>query len=129
MKTVFFCLVFFLVSCSDNKWATNYLDETFFNLIGGTVFTEVEEISLKEIHLKSNGLNGKEVIIEAELLEVGQHSTFMVVADSTARMLIVLTKLDASDLNEEISKPNRMVRVLGVIESKNGTPSCVSKIS
>ena len=99
-----------------------WLDRVAFQRLGGTLFSAPDTLTMKEIHLDNGSLAGREIIVEGHVAEMSEYFTFMVLADDTARMLIVLTDMDqaASDLHAQAPS---VVRVLGVVESgKKGLP-------
>lgn len=96
------------------------IDSYLFSSFGWTLFSSPQQITLKEVHLDTGFLLGSEVVIEADVVDKSDELTFVVVKDSSARMLVVLTSL-ALDLDK--IKDAKSVKVWGTVESgKKGLP-------
>jgi hypothetical protein len=103
------------------------VDQMAFQHAGGTLFTNPDTLTLKEIHLDNGKLTGREVIVEGRLAEVGNHRTYLVLTDDAARMLVVLTGLDA-DVEPLLKGKDDHWRVLGTVESgKKGLPYIMAR--
>lgn len=108
--------------CVKTEEIPTTLDRLAFQYIGGTLFTNPETMTLKEIHLDSGSLGGREIIIEGRVAEVSPHSTYVVLTDDTARMLVVLTDITTDAVGAHNGHPTAL-RVLGTIEAgKKGLP-------
>ena len=120
MRFVFiFTAFFFLQNCSN---FSECIDKKMFEKFGGTMFGSPNKITMKEIHLDNGTLLGQKVIVEGEIIMIGEHSTFMVATDESARMLVVLTNLTSAEVWLSQEKP-LMVSILGVVErGKRGLP-------
>jgi len=100
----------------------SWLDRLAFQRLGGTLFSSPDTLTMKEIHLDNGSLAGREIIVEGQVAEMSEYFTFIVLADDTARMLVVLTDLDQAANALHAEAPS-VVRVLGVVESgKKGLP-------
>ncbi len=117
-----------LTSCNKIENITEFFDTTSFEYTGGTLFKNPKRMTMKQIHLEKDGLVGKEVIVEGNILELGRFLTYAVLSDHTARMLIVLTDVDSKDtLNQPTSNANTL-RILGSVENgKKGLPYILVK--
>lgn len=114
-------LLILLSSCSGGGIG-NYVDQLSFGQWGKTFFSDPQQVSLKEIHLDTGNLLGRTIIVEGTLVEVGKHHTHIVVSDSTARMLVVLTKMRSPEkqIGESTSES---ISILGTVErGKKGLP-------
>jgi|GEM_PF-2521101 len=122
------CLFAFLSSlsaiqgCANDESFKGFVDRQFFGKFGVTLFASPTVISMKEVHLDSGMLSGRQVIVEGTIVEVGAHGTFVVVADESARMMVVLTQMPTPVwFNENHLK--KQVRILGTFEAgRRGIP-------
>lgn len=107
--------------------AQGYVDRAMFRRVGGTMFSTPDLISMKEIHLETAATKGKELILEGEVTDVGQHGTYMVLKDENARMLVVLTDVvDATDIIKR--NGHQTMKVWGTLETgKKGLPYLMAK--
>lgn len=107
------------------------IDRRFFSWFGGTLFSSPGQITLKEIHLAGGSLLGKDVIVEGTLVDRSRNDTYVVIADESARMLVVLSELAAQsdhwDSDLAFSK-ERPIRIHGSVQSgKKGLPFIMAK--
>lgn len=115
-----------LTGCWKLDEVPTFVDALAFEHLGGTLFANPDLLSLKEIHLDAGGLAGREIIIEGKVAEVSDHSTYLILTDDSARMLVVLTDL-ASAAPMLAAHPTTM-RILGTVESgKKGLPFVKAK--
>lgn len=118
-----------LIGCKVNPgapWART-TDRLMFQWFGGTVIGSPQQLSMKAVHLDQGGLVGRDLVIEGRVLEYGKNETFMVVADESARMLVVLTNLPPSEKPFKDLIP-RNVRVFGTVErGKRGLPYVLAR--
>lgn len=115
-------LLLLATGCWRQESVPHLVDHLSFHFIGGTLFTNPDLLTMKEIHLDNGTLTGREIIVEGRVAEVSPHGTYLVLVDDTARMMVVLTDMEsgAPFLKEE--KP-KTLRVLGTVESgKKGLP-------
>jgi len=120
MRILSILIAFFATSCSGDLGT--WLDTSTFHSFGSTLFSDPQQVSLKEVHLDAGQLVGKTVVIEGNVVSVGKCQTHLVLADSTARMLVVLTKIHGETERYEKKAP-KFVKVLGVVErGKKGLP-------
>lgn len=116
-----------LTGCFEMGDAQSYVDRAMFRRIGGTMFSTPDLISMKEIHLETVATKGKELILEGQVADVGQHGTYLVLKDENARMLVVLTDVvDASDIVKKDA--HQTMKVWGTLETgKKGLPYLMAK--
>lgn len=101
------------------------VDSVVFRAIGGTVFSKPDQVTLKEIHLDKGALVGQEVMVEGQVIETGRYDTYMVMSDTTARMLVVLTDVDDTMrvLSKDVKVTKTPVKIIGTVEyGKKGLP-------
>jgi hypothetical protein len=111
-----------LTGCWQRESLPHLVDHISFRWIGGTLFTNPDLLTMKEIHLDNGTLSGREIIIEGKVAEVSPHGTYLVLIDDTARMLVVLTDMQGAQTYLNAEKP-KALRVLGTVESgKKGLP-------
>ena len=111
-----------LTGCWKPAELPSIVDRLSFRYVGGTLFTNPDLLTMKEIHLDNGTLTGREIIVEGKVAVLGEHGTYLVLADDTARMLVLLTDLDSMGPLIQNEKP-KILRVLGVVENgKKGLP-------
>lgn len=111
-----------LNGCWQPEAVPHLVDHLSFRYIGGTLFTNPDLLTMKEIHLDNGTLTGREIIVEGKVAEVSPNGTYLVLVDDTARMLVVLTDLESVGPLLATEKP-KTLRVLGTVESgKKGLP-------
>lgn len=101
------------------------VDSLVFRSIGGTVFSKPDQVTLKEIHLDKGALVGQDVMVEGQVIETGRYDTYMVMSDTTARMLVVLTDVDDTMrvLSKDVKVTKTPVKIIGTVEyGKKGLP-------
>jgi hypothetical protein len=117
----------FVSGCYKSGNPKEVVDQTTFRFLGGTIFTEPDQLTMKEIHLDNGTLLGRDIIVEGVVAEVSKHHTYMVLTDSTARLMVILTGLVEAEPIIENEKP-RIVRILGTVESgRKGHPILKAK--
>lgn len=110
------------------KETANSIDLWVFKLFGVTLISNPEKVSMKQVHLDSGILYGRSVIVEGDIVEVGNYSTHLVISDSTARMLIILTEI-LPKLGTEEELKGKSIKVLGSVENGNkGLPYIQAKV-
>lgn len=126
MRTLLLCfLLFFSGGCEKSGKISSWIDSLVFSAMGGTVFTRLNLVTMKEIHLDKGALVGQDVMIEGQVIDTGRYDTYMVMSDATARMLVVLTDVDdaARVRMKAVGAGKRPVRVIGTVEyGKKGLP-------
>jgi hypothetical protein len=112
---------FFLGGCWNGGGFSLIVDEWLFRETGGTLFSNPERLTLKEIHLDNGTLVGRQVVVEGVVQEVNPVGTFLVISDQSARLLVVLTDLE--NAIGRLPKKQELLHVFGSIESgKKGLP-------
>ena len=120
-------LGFLLASCDGfDSWQEN-IDQFSFRSTGGTLFSEPNRVTTKELHFDTGILLGRVVILEGKIEEVGDFETYAVISDDSGRMLVVLTNID--DASEVVKGSNGQgLKVLGTVErGKKGLPFILAK--
>ena len=114
--------VFSLVGCAQDESIKGFVDRQVFGKFGITLFASPTVISMKEVHLDSGSLAGRQVVVEGAIVEVGANGTFIVVADDSARMMVVMTQMPTPVWFSE-RQNKKQIRVLGTFESgRRGLP-------
>lgn len=114
------------VSCQKIQGLKDDIDHVSFSWTGGTVFGEPFQVTTKQLHFDTGDLFGKDVILEGDILERGDLSTHLVMADQEGRMLVVLTGVDDSYRILDLSV--NYVKILGRLErGKKGLPYLLAK--
>jgi hypothetical protein len=115
------------VSCQKIQDLKNDIDETSFAWTGGTVFGEPFQVTTKQLHFDTGDLFGKDVILEGDIMDRGESSTHLVMADQDGRILVVLTGVDDSYRILAEESVNH-VKILGRLErGKKGLPYLLAK--
>lgn len=115
------------LSCKKIQALKDDLDETSFAWTGGTVFGEPFQVTTKQLHFDTGDLFGKDVILEGDILDRGELSTHLVMADQDGRILVVLTGVDESYRILAKDSVNH-VKILGRLErGKKGLPYLLAK--
>lgn len=111
-----------LSACWGRDDLATHADKMAFELAGTTIFHQPTMTSMKEIHLDNGVLTGREIVVEGQLLELSANSTFAVLTDDDARLLVVLTDLE--DAGPALRRDNaKILRVMGTVETgKKGLP-------
>lgn len=94
-----------------------------YKATGVTILSNPASVSIKELRLSGNKL-ASEVVIEGKVEERSDNSTYFVISDETARMLVVTTDLTPR-MSEVVFKgvEGSSVKVIGRVEiGKKGLP-------
>ena len=114
--------VLHLSSCNSQLSFTQRVDVTSFRLVGHTIFANPPKVACKDIHLDSGVLLGNPVILQGELVSIGEYYSHLILADDTGRMLVVLTDMPNPKVNLS-NEDLEMISVLGTVErGKKGLP-------
>lgn len=115
------------ISCQKIQDLKDDIDIRSFSWTGGTVFGEPFQVTTKQLHFDTGDLFGKDVILEGDILERGESSTHLVMADPDGRILVVLTSVDES--YQILGEPSvNRVKILGRLErGKKGLPYLLAK--
>lgn len=117
-----FTLSVLTLGCDSKQELMSSLDKLVFTGIGGTLFSHPATVGIKEIHFEAASLKGREIVIEGKVVQFGKNSTFMLVADDEARVLVVLTGV-ADFQQKSLQGDGSVVRVLGVVDNaQKGLP-------
>jgi len=123
---LFIATSFCVSSCHSNLSISESIDSYLFEFFGGTLFEKPSKISLKEIHLDDGRLQGKKIVVEGAVSSIGDHYSYVIITDKSARMLVLLNRiLDADKILNEDQKigDGKQLRVLGTIyKGKKGLP-------
>lgn len=118
-----FGIVFALVGCNKARDLSNMFDMVSFRFTGGTLFSNPNQKTMKEIHLDKGVLLGKDVVVEGHVAEVGRFLTYAVLSDDTARLLVLLTDLDSVEFLTGTHNARQKLKILGSVENgKKGLP-------
>ena len=119
--------LYFLGGCKKMEVVKSELDELSFSWTGGTIFGEPFKVTTKQLHFDTGDLFGREVILEGDIVERGESSTFLTLSDQDGRMLVVLTEVDDAYKFMSETKSSH-VKVLGRLErGKKGLPYLLAK--
>jgi hypothetical protein len=105
-------LFLFLSGCQQVATFSQACDRFSFTTLGMTFFSSPVQVSLKRLHLDFGSLFGRLVVVEGDLLEVGEFSTFAVLHDEDHRLLVVLT-----GCHQKLSQGPMRLRVMGLLQN------------
>lgn len=109
-------------SCVDSKEMPRSFDQLAFRHMGVTPLSNIEPLTMKEIHLDNGNLVGREVVIKGAVVGGSPYSTYLILSDETARLLVVLTDIDPL-MPKASAASHEVVSILGTVESgKKGLP-------
>lgn len=98
------------------------IDRQWFSYLGETLFEDTHHITTKELHLDSGAMLGRQIIFEGEVVSKGQYDTYVLMRDTSGRMLVVLTQVIGAEKTLAEPVPKRL-KVLGTVErGKKGLP-------
>lgn len=98
------------------------IDVKWFEQLGETLFDDTHQITTKELHLDSGAMLGKRIIFEGQVVSKGQYDTYVLMRDSSGRMLVVLTQVIGAEKTLAEPVPKRL-KILGTVErGKKGLP-------
>jgi hypothetical protein len=130
-RIVIVFLAFYIGGCTPVgtffKRVTSYVDKKSFQWFGGTMVGAPGQITLKEVHLDDGSLLGKDIILEGSVVSIGEHATYLIISDDSARLLVVLTNMyHAKDFLDKFTP--KTLRVYGTVErGKKGMPFIAAK--
>ncbi len=108
-----FGLIFLLSACgSFFERFEDFVDSRSFSLLGGTLFSSAEGVSVKQILLESSGMIDREVVVEGRIDTVAKESTYLILEDEESKLLVLTSSLDGS-----LPSLNSYIKVLGVIQN------------
>jgi hypothetical protein len=115
------------MACKQLEQVKDGFDRWSFGWAGGTLFSEPQQVTIKQLHFDTGELFGKDVILEGAIRDRGEAGTHLVLADPEGRMLVVLTQIDDSHRVMERAEVESL-RVLGRLErGKKGLPYVMAK--
>lgn len=116
---VVFSLV--LVSCRRSEKIGLKFDEVFFEFFGETLFIKPELVSFKEVHLGLEQVDKKFVKVTGQVIDLGNHETYIVIGNKEDRLIVATTASYRS--SDQKLNVGSNVGVVGVIEAgKKGMP-------
>lgn len=124
--TLIVCL-FGLTGCNKMNPIKDSIDNMSFRWTGGTLFTNPQQLTTKELHFDTGNLLGHSVIIEGDVVITGNYFTHVVLSDDSGRMLVVLTQMENAEELLKKKEPGR-IKVLGTVErGKKGLPFILAR--
>ena len=122
-------LFLFISGCEQSRIVLQQFDLWGFRLLGQSLLSDTGYVRIKEVHLNNRVLLGKPVIVAGALQKVGAQRTYLVMADSSAKLVVDLTKLSATE-REQLDEVQGDIRlkVFGVVGINNkGHPHLLAK--
>lgn len=119
-------LLLLIVSCKEPRSVLGDLDLWGFSILGRPLLSEADFVRIKEVHLNNSALLGRSVVVAGDLQKIGDHRTYLVISDSSARLVVKLTELSSTTLDklkgDNNSKRQRLKIIGRVALSRKGQP-------
>lgn len=122
-------LVLFLLvtGCFSTQTVMEEFDLLGFRLLGRALLSDTNFVRLKEVHLNNDALRGNPVIVAGKLQELGAHNTYLILVDSSAKLVVKLTDLTLS-VRQGLTPENGKLKVLGMVDiNSRGHPFILAK--
>lgn len=128
LKTMSFLAAIFSISgCDIEGPLVRKLDSSIFQYFGETLFSDPDHLTTKEVHFDTGRLIGKEVVLQGEVLNWGEHGTHLVLNDEFGRLLVRVTDIVGFEMTDEQKKVETL-RVLGTVKrGKKGLPYLLAR--
>jgi hypothetical protein len=111
-----------MASCQGGESLNQWIDYNSFSRTGGTLFSDPQKATTKQLHFDNGLLLGQEVIVEGTLVQMGKYFTHLILEDDMGKILVVMTRLDNAEALFRKAKFKR-IKVLGGVErGKKGFP-------
>ena len=129
LRLIFVAAPLLLAGCEHSQVALQQLDLWGFRLFGQSLLSDTGYVRIKEVHLNNRVLLGKPVIVAGALQKVGKQRTYLVMADSSAKLVVDLTKLSAAERKQlDDAQSDTRLKVFGVVSINNkGHPHILAK--
>lgn len=107
-------IAFTLMSCSRSdggraRTVRESLDLWTFSTFGTMVFDSVPLEDLRGVHLAGAGILNRDVLVTGTVELMGAEGTYVVLTDSSARMLVDTTRLSAAGFPREGLRGKRLI--------------------
>ena len=118
-SVVLICLL--TISCSRSEGGRNRtiresIDLWTFSNLGMMIFDSVPMEEMRGVHLAGAGMINRDVLVKGRIEISGTGGTYLVLSDSSVRLLVDLTRVSA-DNNRSLPKAGRSVYVHGEVKS------------
>ena len=100
LKFIFAASLLVVSGCQQSRVVLQELDLLGFRLFGKALLSDTSYVRIKEVHLNNRVLLGKPVIVAGALQKVGDQRTYLVMADSSAKLVVDLTSLSVAERAE-----------------------------
>lgn len=129
LKWTFIAALLLVGACEQARLASQQLDLWGFRLLGQSLLSDTGFVRIKEVHLNNRVLLGKPVIVAGALQKVGAQRTYLVMADSSAKLVVDLTELSATERGQlDDAQSDARLKVFGVVGINNkGHPHLLAK--
>ena len=129
LKWTFSAALLLVGGCEQARLASQQLDLWGFRLLGQSLLSDTGFVRIKEVHLNNRVLLGKPVIVAGALQKVGAQRTYLVMADSSAKLVVDLTELSATERAQlDDAQSDARLKVFGVVGINNkGHPHLLAK--
>jgi hypothetical protein len=99
-----------------NRTIRESIDLWTFTSLGMMIFDSVPLEEMRGVHLAGAGMINRDVLVKGRVEISGASGTYLVLSDSSARLLVDLTRVSA-DINRSVPKAGRSVYVHGEVKS------------
>lgn len=128
LKFIFAVSLLWVSGCQQSRVVLQELDLWGFRVFGKSLLSDTSYVRIKEVHLNNRVLLGKPVIVAGTLQKVGDQRTYLVMADSSAKLVVDLTSLSVAERAELEDKGETQLKVFGVVGLNNkGHPHLLAK--
>lgn len=116
-----FLICLLTISCSRSEGGRNRtiresIDLWTFSNLGMMIFDSVPMEEMRGVHLAGAGMINRDVLVKGRIEISGTGGTYLVLSDSSVRLLVDLTRVSA-DNNRSLPKAGRSVYVHGEVKS------------
>jgi hypothetical protein len=116
-----FLICLLTISCSRSEGGRNRtiresIDLWTFSNLGMMIFDSVPMEEMRGVHLAGAGMINRDVLVKGRIEISGTGGTYLVLSDSSVRLLVDLTRVSA-DNNRSLPKAGRPVYVHGEVKS------------
>jgi hypothetical protein len=116
-----FLICLLAISCSRSEGGRNRtiresIDLWTFSNLGMMIFDSVPMEEMRGVHLAGAGMINRDVLVKGRIEISGTGGTYLVLSDSSVRLLVDLTRVSA-DNNRSLPKAGRSVYVHGEVKS------------
>ena len=108
---------------------TNFLDFQLMNYIDKSLFHQIEEISLKQLHLEQAKFEGKHISVQGKIQKIGKGQTYLVIKQDKRKLLIIQIDIANFKKRADENSLGKNIKIIGLLGSaRKGLPALKAKI-